>query len=83
MFHVFNLCYFIPKRRAVMPHDTLHELVELAGGLTFIFLCLTSLIGLLKWKARITWLKPNYHFATAVLAVVFAVTHLLLMKLGR
>ncbi|PIR16667.1 MAG: hypothetical protein COV46_07350 [Deltaproteobacteria bacterium CG11_big_fil_rev_8_21_14_0_20_49_13] len=57
----------------------LRELIEVMGICTYSLLCLTALLGLLKWKFAVSWIKPKYHFTLAVLTLTSASTHLTLI----
>lgn len=59
----------------------MRELIEFFGGTTYVLLLLTVTTGLLRWKWQVSWAKPKYHFVLAVLMVITATTHLILMNL--
>ena len=59
----------------------MEELLELSGGISFIFLLLTAFLGLAFFKFHWRWAKPKYHMITAVLTLIFALAHVLLVAL--
>ena len=57
------------------------EVIEFFGGATYSFLCVTALLGLAKWKLRVVWIKPKYHYIAAIITLTLATTHLILISL--
>lgn len=59
----------------------MREAIELFGGSTYVLLWVTCVLGLAKWKLRIAWIRPEYHYYAAVLTLILATTHLILVKM--
>lgn len=55
------------------------ELIELAGGVTYVLLIATVITGLARWKFGMAWAKPKFHFFLGTCAIIMATCHFLLI----
>ena len=56
----------------------MHTLIVPFGIATFVMLIFTAFLGFGKWKLRLSWIKPKYHYTAAIITVTFGTVHLLL-----
>ncbi len=57
----------------------MHELVEISGILAFISFILAITTGVMKFKFHIKWVNMKWHIWFAILGLIFATTHVVLI----
>lgn len=58
----------------------MREAIEFFGVATFFLLCATFILGLILWKKR-SLLSFKFHLLFAILTVISATTHLVLINI--
>ena len=59
----------------------MHELIEISGILAFLSFIAAATTGVAIFKFHVKWVNMKWHMYSAAAALVFAVTHVVLVML--